>query len=137
MTNDITHNGVVDRIEGNHIYVRVMQSSACETCVAKGNCSTHESKEKLVDVVSPPDGFNVGDRVLVRASAAMGMKAVVLAYVIPLFIIVAMLVLVIWVGCSELVAVVAALSAVAVYYAVLYLRRGSISRKFSFTVEHL
>lgn len=137
MTNDITHNGVVARIEGNHIYVRVMQSSACETCVAKGSCSTHESKEKLIDVVSPSAGFAVGDRVLVRASAAMGMKAVVLAYVIPLVIIIAVLVLVIKAGSSELAAVVAALSAVAVYYAVLYLRRGSIRKKFSFSIEHV
>ena len=49
MTNIIKHQGTVEHIEGTHVQVRIIQTSACSSCSAKSLCHSSESKEKLID----------------------------------------------------------------------------------------
>jgi len=46
----IEHEGIIEKIRGNHITVRILQQSACGACHAKGMCTAADTKEKLVDV---------------------------------------------------------------------------------------
>ena len=50
MRNKISHSGVIDRIDGGHVKVRIVQTSACAACKVAGYCNAAESKEKIVDV---------------------------------------------------------------------------------------
>ena len=50
MTDIIKHRGIVENIEGSHVRVRIVQTSACSACSVKGHCNASESKEKLIDV---------------------------------------------------------------------------------------
>ena len=51
MANSIRHQGVVERVNGPHIQVRIVQVSACATCSIKGHCTSSDTKEKLIETI--------------------------------------------------------------------------------------
>ena len=52
MTNNtIKHLGIVENIQGSHLSVRIVQTSACAACGAKGHCSSADSKDKIIDII--------------------------------------------------------------------------------------
>ena len=53
MTNNtIKHLGIVENIQGSHLSVRIVQTSACAACSAKGHCSSADSKDKIIDIIA-------------------------------------------------------------------------------------
>jgi Positive regulator of sigma(E), RseC/MucC. len=42
----IEHEGIIEKINGNHITVGIFQQSACSACHARGMCMAADSKEK-------------------------------------------------------------------------------------------
>ena len=137
MTNIIRHQGVIDAIEGAHIQVKIIQTSACSACSLKGHCSSTESKLKMVDVYRyDTSSFTVGDAVTVIATTSMGMQAVLLAFAVPfILIIIALFIAMRVTDGNELVAAGAGLFVLVPYYLVLYLNRDRLSRKFTFDIE--
>lgn len=132
----IEHTGCVVSIDGEHAVVKVLQTSACATCKAKKFCQSNENKEKLIDVFGI-DGrkIEVGDVVTVCATASMGRKALLLAYVLPLLVLVGVLVIVLWITDDEPIACLAGIGALLPYYTVLYLLKDRIQRKFVFWIK--
>ena len=47
----INHKGTIEKIDGNHITVRIMQASGCAACGMADHCNASESKEKRIDVI--------------------------------------------------------------------------------------
>lgn len=137
MAQTIIHRGTVKSVDGKHISVEIAQASACSACVAKKLCNSSESKDKLVDVVcDEATTYAVGEDVLLTGSLEMGLKAVWWAYIAPLLLLVAVL-LVAGASGNEPLAALSALAVLAVYYGLLYLNRGRLTRKFSFTIKHI
>lgn len=137
MAEVIKHDGVVDSIEGDCIHVRIVQASACATCGAKSLCSAAESKEKVVDVYgADTNAFAVGQRVMVEGSAAMGMKAVRLAFLFPLIALVGAVALAMWLsGGNEAVAALSALLVLMAYFLVLFACKKKLKSEFTFTIK--
>ncbi len=50
MSNKIKHSGVVEKIVGDCVRVRIVQTSACAACKVASHCNAAESKEKIVEV---------------------------------------------------------------------------------------
>ena len=50
MNNNIKHLGIVESIDGSHVRVKILQSSACSSCSAKSHCNVSETKEKIIDI---------------------------------------------------------------------------------------
>ena len=73
---------------------------------------------------------------MLTGSLEMGLKAVWWAYIAPLLLLVAVL-LVAGASGNEPLAALSALAVLAVYYGLLYLNRGRLTRKFSFTIKHI
>lgn len=132
----IKHIGEVMRIDGNTIFVRMTVNSACSACHAKGVCGVSESTEKIVEVESAAaTDFNIGDSVEVALmSDSMGVRSVVLAYVMPFFVLALLLIGVLMAGFSEGAAVLAALCGVVLYYVVLHLLRDKVKNKIKFII---
>jgi sigma-E factor negative regulatory protein RseC len=137
MADVIKHDGVVDSIEGNCIHVRIVQASACAACGAKSLCSAAESKEKIVDVYGADiTAYQVGQRVMVEGAAAMGMKAVRLAFLFPLVLLVAAVALVMWLADgNEALAALAALLVLTNYFLLLFANKKKLAREFTFTIK--
>ena len=137
MAEVIKHDGVVDSIEGDCIHVRIVQASACAACGAKSLCSAAESKEKVIDVYGAnTNAYIVGQRVMVEGVASMGMKAVRLAFLFPLLLLVATVAMVMWLtGGNEAMAALGALLALTAYFLVLFACKKKLMSEFSFTIK--
>ena len=136
MADLIKHKGIVEKIDGSHVTVRIVQTSACSSCSAKGLCNASESKEKLIDVYQSQVPCRVGEEVVVCGTTSMGMRAVFLAFGIPLLILLAALfVSMRMTGDDALLSAVIALCAVIHYYLIIYLCKDKLDRTFSFTIE--
>ena len=136
MADLIKHKGIVEKIDGSHVTVRIVQTSACSSCSAKGLCNASESKEKLIDVYQSQVPCRVGEEVVVCGTTSMGMRAVFLAFGIPLLILLAALfVSMRMTGDDALLSAVIALCSVVPYYLIIYLCKDKLDRTFSFTIE--
>ena len=160
----IKHDGIIIALnEDGTARVRIVQTSACAACKAKAMCASAESAEKEMDVVLLDNGrpagygvmdadkplleYKVGDTVEVMVQQKMGWKAVVLAYLLPFFVMLAVMFVgngLLGDGATELLGDEAkreavlgtvALCAMAVYYIVLGLFKDKLQREFSFTAK--
>ena len=78
----IEHSGVVERIEGDAVLVRITSHSACGSCKARAACGLAETQEKIVEVHTPESGsYHPGEEVSVGVRRRAGAVAVVYAYV--------------------------------------------------------
>ena len=136
MADIIKHRGIVEKIDGSHVVVRIVQTSACSACSAKGLCNASESKEKQIDVYEVNPAYRIGEEVVLCGSTTMGMKAVFLAFGIPVLLLLAALFVTMRITDGDaLLAAAVALLAVVPYYVVLYLMKDKMNKTFSFVIE--
>ncbi|MBO5000163.1 MAG: SoxR reducing system RseC family protein [Bacteroidaceae bacterium] len=136
MADIIKHRGKVEKVNGSHVVVRIVQTSACSACSAKGMCNASESKEKLIDVYEVNPSYQIGEEVVLCGSTSMGMRAVFLAFGIPVFILLAALFIAMRVTDGDaLFSAVVSLLAVTPYYLVIYLMKDKLNKTFSFVIE--
>lgn len=137
MTDTIKHTATVEHVNGNHVTVRILQTSACSSCRAKGFCSSTECKEKLIDVCY--DGkfpLHTGQKVMICAPTSVGTKAVLLAFAVPCVLLLATLFVTYYLthGNEELSAVISLLM-LCPYYLILYVLRNKMKRELCFTLQ--
>ena len=136
MSESISHKGVVIKVTPQVTTVAFTQHGACSECHAAGLCGMGDMAEKAVEVPTDPyTKRQVGDEVEVLLKASMGFKAVYLAYLIPLLIILAVILGLLALGVSEVISALAGLGAVAVYYLVLWLCRGKLQKEYVFVIK--
>ena len=136
MADIIKHRGIVEKIDGSHVVVRIVQTSACSACSAKGLCNASESKEKQIDVYEVNPAYRIGEKVVLCGSTSMGMKAVFLAFGIPVLLLLAALFVTMRITDGDaLLAAAVALLAVVPYYVVIYLMKDKMNKTFSFVIE--
>ena len=148
----IKHDGIIIALnEDGTALVRIVQTSACAACKAKAMCASAESVEKEMTVQLTVDSLQltVGDAVEVMVQQKMGWKAVVLAYLLPFFVMLAVMfigngLLAMGDGATgllgdeakrEAVLGTIALCAMALYYIVLGLFKDKLQKEFSFTAK--
>ena len=162
----IKHDGIIIALnEDGTALVRIVQTSACAACKAKAMCASAESAEKEMTVVLlnqeprtknqdasattdqtkvtslgslllAPEAYKVGDTVEVMVQQKMGWKAVVLAYLLPFFVMLAVMFIgnAIWTVREEILGTVA-LCAMALYYLLLGMFKDKLQKEFSFTAR--
>ena len=147
----IKHDGIIIALnEDGTARVRIVQTSACAACKAKAMCASAESVEKEMTVQLTVDSLQltVGDAVEVMVQQKMGWKAVVLAYLLPFFVMLAVMFIgngLLAIGDGQLamgdgakreaVLGTVALCAMAVYYLVLGMFKDKLQKEFSFTAR--
>ncbi len=136
MSNKIKHAGVVDGVEGECVRVRILQSSACSACKVAAHCNASETKEKIIDVMdADASHYQKGDQVMVVADTAVGFRASLYGYLLPLILMVVTLVGVLADTHSEGLAALSALGILIPYYVLLFLMRNKLRNRLSFTLE--
>ena len=116
--------------------VAFVQHGACSECHAAGLCSMGDVAQKVVEL--PTDPYNKhaeGDEVEVLLKASMGFKAVYLAYLVPLVILLAAILGLMALGVGEVVAGLSGIAAVGVYYLLLWLFRSRLQTEYVFTIK--
>ena len=136
MANTIKHLGIVESIEDHHIQVRIVQTSACASCSIKGHCTSADVKEKLIDIANADTSqYRQGDHVWVVGTLSMGGMAVLLAFILPFFIVVISLFVFMSIWKEELSSALVSFLLLALYYGVLWMNRSRMSKKFSFSIK--
>lgn len=134
----IEHRGRIESIDANLVRVKIVANSACSSCSSRKACGMSESTEKIVEVKTRSAAeFEVGEEVLVTVKRKVGLWAVAVAYVAPLVVLVAILVVASFLGVSEGRAALGSLVGVAIYYLLLWAFGGRISEKVDFNILKL
>ena len=134
----IDHKGKVIFIDECTIDVEIVNKSMCAGCHAKSVCAMGDSKDKVITVPYYNDGeYAIGEEVNVMMEKSMGIKAVWLSYVIPVFILLVFLLTLQGFNLSELWIGLISVGSVALYYLVIYLFRDKIAGGFIFKIDKL
>lgn len=135
----IEHIGVVERTERERVHVRITSRSACGACQAREACGLAESEEKIVVVATPDaDRYAAGETVRVGVRRSTGVRAVVLAYVGALVVLLVVLFGgIAGLGWSQGASALAAIAGVGLYYGMLWVLRRKIEHTIQFTITKI
>ena len=132
----ISHEGIVTKITDDKLEIKILAQSACAACHAKSACGIGEQAEKILTVPRPKDkDFTLNQKVNVRMAIGQGNKAAVLAYLIPILLLLAVLFACLGLGVNEGLAALISIVALVPYYIILYLKRDKLKKQFSYIIE--
>lgn len=83
----------------------------------------------------PFDNYSVGEQVKVVLRQSIGLKAVLLAYVLPLIILMALVVSLSYTGIGELATGLIGICGVLLYFTILYFFRRRLAREYVFEIK--
>ena len=136
MKEQVKHTGKVVSITPQSTVVQIVSQPACSSCHAASVCGMSEFVEKAIEVPTDPYApYQVGDEVQVVLKATMGMKAVWIAYFLPLVVLLAVALGLIALGIGEVAAGLAGIGAVALYYFVVWLLRDRLRNEYVFSIQ--
>ncbi len=133
----IEHTGRVTEVGSEIIKVLINSSSACAGCHAKSKCGLSEGSTRIIEVKvkDTPFSLAVGDIVDVTITTTEGAYAVVLAYLIP----VTLVVLSLWIGeeagLSELLSFIAMICSVTLYYLILGTLKKRLQKRINIKID--
>lgn len=137
--NRVEHEGKIVEISESFINVEIINKSACAACHAKGVCAASDMSIKYIEVAHTIEtlsqDYKVGDIVNVVMKGSLGLRAVWIAYVVPLIVLMASILILSLSGAKEVYVGLVSLAIVAVYYLDVYIMRDKLSKIFTFYIE--
>ncbi|MFI3281278.1 MAG: SoxR reducing system RseC family protein [Rikenellaceae bacterium] len=135
-SNRFTHSGTILSISEGKARIGFESQGACAGCQARAKCGMVDSSTREVYVnIDSNHTHNIGDEVEVAISYKMGMMSVVIAYIVPLFLLIGILTAAISAGLNEGIAALISLASVVIYFGVVYLFRSKLDKQIIFTIE--
>ena len=134
-TDNICHRGIIKSINTQQIVVTVLSQSACVSCHAKGACSTADLKEKEIEITKWQGDYFPGEQVEIITNKSQGFRALFLAYLIPLILMVSALVVLLNSTNNEVVSAMGSLLVLALYYFILFLFRHYLKKTLKFSIR--
>ncbi len=132
----VSHEGIVTKVTDDELEIKILAQSACAACHAKSACGMGEQAEKILTVPRPTDrAFSLNQRVNVKMAIGQGNRAAILAYLIPIVLLLGVLFVCLGLGMNEGLAALVSIVALIPYYIVLYLRRDKLKKQFEYTIE--
>jgi sigma-E factor negative regulatory protein RseC len=132
----IKHSGIIVNIDKNVVFVEIVSLSACASCKSKSMCEISGNKEKIIEVsVQNPEKYHIEEPVSIVMQEQLGLKAVLLAYVMPLLVCLVALFGLSAISNSELIYGGGAILAAALYYLALRQFSDKLSKEFVWYLE--
>lgn len=133
----VEQKGIVIKKQENKVVVKIEQKSTCSSCHARGACTSLDKKDKEIEITTKyVENYNIGDEVIITISTKLGMKAVFIAFVLPLILIVVALFLSIKIfSLSQSLSALISLLVLSAYYFFLYKQNLFLSKQFNFTIK--
>lgn len=136
-TKNFSHSGKVLSVEGRKVRVGFESRGACGGCSARAKCGMVDSSTREVEVeLREGESYSIGEQVNVAISYQMGIMSVVVAYVIPIIILLVVLTALLSFGVTEGLSALISLAAIAVYYIFVYAFRSKLDKQIKFTIEN-
>ena len=132
----ISHEGIITKISDNELEIKILAQSACALCHAKSACGMGEQTEKILTVPRPEGkNFALMQNVNVIMAVGQGNKAAVLAYLIPIILLLTVLFICLGLGVGEGLSALISIIALVPYYIVLYTQRDKLKKRFEYHIE--
>lgn len=129
----IQHDGIIQQINTDSIFVSIISMATCASCQVKGACSASDMQEKIVEVKKEANrSYEIGDKVTIMIDQSVGTWAVLLGYVFPLILVVAALIILTSIMEDQGNAGLISIGLLIPYYTGLYLSRKYTANKFEF-----
>jgi sigma-E factor negative regulatory protein RseC len=133
----VEQKGIVIKKQEDKVIVKIEQKSTCSSCHARGACTSLDKKDKEIEIkTKDTQNYNIGDEVIITISTKLGMKAVFIAFVLPLILLVIALFLSIKLfSLTQSISALVSLLVVAAYYFFLYKQNLFLSKEFNFLIK--
>ena len=133
----VEQKGIVIKKQEDKLVVKIEQKSTCSSCHARGACTSLDKKDKEIEIkTKDTQNYNIGDEVIITISTKLGMKAVLIAFVLPLILLVIALFLSIKLfSLTQSLSALVSLLVVAAYYFFLYKQNLFLSKEFNFLIK--
>ncbi len=131
----IEQKGVIEEISDELARVRISSFAACAYCHARKACGIPEGTSRVIEVSVTEKGFSKGDPVYINMKRSMGLKAAVIAYIVPFVIVITSLLLLTMFNIGELFSGTISLVILIPYFTGLYFFRDRLKRSFIFTMK--
>ena len=133
----IRHEGIVLSTSGELAHVEIVQTSACAACKAKSMCMSSESQQTYIDAVML-EPMKTGDRVEVEVRERLAWKAILLAYILPFVVMMAVIAVLDYAtDWSEAIIGTLSLCAIALYYIGLSVFKHRLQKQFTFSARRV
>ncbi|WP_281670957.1 SoxR reducing system RseC family protein [Rikenella microfusus] len=131
----LRQSATVVRVDTSEIEVEVCRPEACAACKAKSVCSEGGGQGRRMTLANDGQGYRVGEQVTLVMRRSSGLKAVVIAYLAPVALIVAVLLGFQTAGVNETSAALLTLAILVLYFIIVRLLRGRINRELTIEIE--
>lgn len=131
----VEQKGIIEEISHGVATVNITSFSACSSCESKAACGMSETSEKKIQVVLESIPFKEGELVKILMKKSLGLKATLLAYVLPFMLVIIALIVLKNLDVAEAISGLIAIIALAVYFFVLHLYKDKLRKTFQFTLN--
>ncbi|MBI9034115.1 MAG: SoxR reducing system RseC family protein [Bacteroidales bacterium] len=131
----ISHTGLVEEITKDKIFVKILSTTSCASCNAKGMCNVTEVEEKTIEVLHDGKEYEINQHVTVIMDKKLGPQAVLLGYFYPFLVVLISLMILIPVVGHEGYAALISLSLLVPYYLALFRLKDKLKKKFYFRIQ--
>lgn len=133
----IRQSATVMQVTPSEIEVEVCRPEACAACKAKSVCSEGGSSGngRHMTLLNDGQGYAVGEQVTLVMRRSSGLKAVLIAYLVPVFLIVAALLIFQAMQVKDIIAAIVTLGLLGLYFLIVRLLRGHINRELTIEIE--
>lgn len=131
MLKTLKQNAKIVAVNGDTITCTIVCAEACAGCAANALCGAG-NEQKTITLVDISRCRNVGDDIEIEVSTKTGLRAIAMAYLIPVVLIIATLLITQSIAISELWQGLITLGVVVIYYIIIKIF--GIGRSISITI---
>jgi sigma-E factor negative regulatory protein RseC len=132
----ICHEGKVTKVNSDGVIeVTITSGSACSGCHAKSACGMGSETQKVISVRTTKS-YNPGEKVTVMMEQWQGVRAVVIGYVLPFVVLIAVFIGLTVGGAGELLSALVSFASLGIYYLTVWLLRVKINKNFTFKIKN-
>lgn len=132
----INKSGIIKNVKNDEITVEIMSCSACSSCAVKNYCNTAEAKQKEIILKSKnADKYKIGEEVVIEIDEKQALKSIIIAYVIPLILMISTIIGVISYQQDEIIGGICGIIVLIPYYFGLFLARDKLKSGFEFKIS--
>ena len=131
----VEQKGIIEEITNGIATVNITSFSACSSCQSKSACGMSESEEKQIHVAVDSHQYKKGELVNILMKRSLGLRATLLAYVLPFCFVILALIILTSAGINEAIAGLISLGVLALYFLLLHLNKGKLQKTFQFTLN--
>lgn len=120
---------IVKKVDDRYLWVSIEQKSACTGCHAKSFCVSTDCRDRDMVLDKPAgENYEVGKEIAIYAKESVGIKATIIAFVLPLILIILESIVGDYYDIDSPILALIIFATMVLYFIVVYLFRGLIKK---------